>query len=286
MQHSSTSNSKDQAKTEAPGAWTQALGHSAADKRIDLLRGIGRTGSISQAAREAGVSYKAAWQAIATLTNLAGVPLVERVVGGAGGGGARLTAQGQGLLQMAQAYDSARRSLATPSTAGAGSAAASLRVRTSMRNQLPGVIEQLQARGRQVHVHLRLGDAAGLATDLPAGGARPDGVRIVATITQESAELLGLQVGLAAIALCKATAVKVLAPDAPAKRAAISNLLPARVARVARAKAAEQGDELSVVLCGSTLELVGFAAPGTAWRRRQRVLARLDASAVVLALPG
>lgn len=286
MQHSSTSNSKDQEKSEAPGAWTQALGHSAADKRIDILRGIGRTGSISQAAREVGVSYKAAWQAIATLTNLAGVPLVERVVGGAGGGGARLTAQGQELLQMAQAYDSARRSLATPSVAGAGSAAASLRVRTSMRNQLPGVIEQLQPRGRQVHVHLRLGDAADLAIDLPPGGAPLDGVRIVATITQESAELLGLQVGLAAIALCKATAVKVLAPDVAAKRAAISNLLPAQVVRVARAKAADQGDELVMVLSGSALELVGFATPGTAWRRRQRVLARLDASAVVLALPG
>ncbi|RYF83300.1 MAG: LysR family transcriptional regulator, partial [Comamonadaceae bacterium] len=118
MQHSSTSNSKDQEKSEAPGAWTQALGHSAADKRIDILRGIGRTGSISQAAREAGVSYKAAWQAVATLTNLAGVPLVERVVGGAGGGGARLTAQGEQLLQIAQAYDSARRALAAPSAEG------------------------------------------------------------------------------------------------------------------------------------------------------------------------
>ena len=28
-----------------------------------------------------GVSYKAAWQAVDTLTNLAGVALVERVVG-------------------------------------------------------------------------------------------------------------------------------------------------------------------------------------------------------------
>ena len=63
-----------------------------ADKRIDILRRIGDVGSISEAARRAGVSYKAAWQAIETLNNLAGAPLVEKVVGGNKGGGTRLTA--------------------------------------------------------------------------------------------------------------------------------------------------------------------------------------------------
>ena len=53
-----------------------------ADKRIDILRRIADVGSISEAARRAGVSYKAAWQAIETLGNIAGGPLVEKVVGG------------------------------------------------------------------------------------------------------------------------------------------------------------------------------------------------------------
>ena len=73
---------------------TQALGHQATDKRLDILRRIGANGSISEAARSAGVSYKAAWQALETLSNLAGTPLVEKVVGGAGGGGAT----GEGAL--------------------------------------------------------------------------------------------------------------------------------------------------------------------------------------------
>ncbi|MGC1173231.1 winged helix-turn-helix domain-containing protein, partial [Polaromonas sp.] len=64
-----------------------ALGHDAADKRIDILRRIGEAGSISEAARAAGVSYKAGWQAVDTLSNLAGAALVERMVGGSGGGG-------------------------------------------------------------------------------------------------------------------------------------------------------------------------------------------------------
>ncbi len=59
-----------------------ALGHDLSDRRIGILRQIGALGSISRAARAVGVSYKAAWQAVDTLTNLAGVALVERVVGG------------------------------------------------------------------------------------------------------------------------------------------------------------------------------------------------------------
>ena len=61
----------------------KALGHSKTDKRIDILRRLQDAGSISEAARRAGVSYKAAWQAIDILSNLAGTPLVEKVVGGA-----------------------------------------------------------------------------------------------------------------------------------------------------------------------------------------------------------
>ena len=67
----------------------EVLGHASTDKRIDILRRIGDGGSISEAARRAGVSYKAAWQAIETLSNLAGTPMVEKAVGGSGGGGSR-----------------------------------------------------------------------------------------------------------------------------------------------------------------------------------------------------
>src|SRR6218665_3964796 len=87
-----------------------ALGHAHADKRIDILRHIGVCGSISQAARAAGVSYKAAWQALDTLTNLAGGAPGGggRGGGGAGGGGARLTAAGRELLAAADALALAR----------------------------------------------------------------------------------------------------------------------------------------------------------------------------------
>jgi molybdate transport system regulatory protein len=256
-----------------------ALGHGPGDKRIDILRGIASTGSISQAAREAGVSYKAAWQAIDTLTNLAGVPLVERAVGGAGGGGALLTAHGGHLLELADALDAARREVHARWAAGSDDASARadatvarLAVRTSMRNQLPATIDALVTIGRTVRVQMQLGDGG-------AGGS------IAARITQESAELLGLATGMTVIALCKATAVRVArfdATTAPATRRTSGNRLAGNVASALRG---ESGDEVAVAIAGG-LQLVGFAPAGSGLRVRQRATATVDESAVVVALPG
>ncbi|HET9817839.1 MAG TPA: hypothetical protein VFP92_01570 [Rhodanobacteraceae bacterium] len=59
--------------------------------RIALLERIAASGSISQAARDVGMSYKAAWDA---MDNLAAGPLVARKVGGRHGGGTQPTARG------------------------------------------------------------------------------------------------------------------------------------------------------------------------------------------------
>ena len=242
--------------------FSDALGHGMSDKRIDILRGIGRSGSISRAAREAGVSYKAAWQAIATLTNLAGVPLVARAVGGAGGGGATLTGEGQQLLALADAHAVARRGLQMQG--GAATAVARLSIRTSMRNQLPATVSALEGTGRIVRVCM----------DLPGGAG------IAARITQESAELLGLVEGMTAIALCKATAVKVERVDV--ERRPRGNRLTGTVAKVARG---EGGDEIVIALPGE-LQLVGFAPTRSGLRTRQRVTAVVDEASVVVALSG
>ena len=256
----------------SPVSYTSALSHASADKRIDILRAVGVSGSISQAARDTGVSYKAAWQAIDTLTNLAGSVLVQRVVGGAGGGGARLTAAGTQLLhaaaQMAQARSQVLGRLkAGPAKGRAGAGVAKVpalmppSIRTSMRNQLPCEVALIQVQGTIARVHLQL-----------AGGAA-----LVARITRESAQLLGLAPGQGVIVLCKATAVTV-APAAAGVAAA--NLLAGRVSRVSRS---DQGDEVSATLDGG-LALVGFAPPRSPLRARSRVLLAVDESALVLAL--
>ncbi len=58
-------------------------------RRIALLQQIKQTGSISQGAKLAGISYKSAWDAINEMNQLAERTLVERATGGKGGGGAQ-----------------------------------------------------------------------------------------------------------------------------------------------------------------------------------------------------
>lgn len=63
-------------------------------RRIALLKQIDQTGSISQGAKHAGISYKSAWDAINEMNQLSEQPLVDRATGGKGGGGAVLTRYG------------------------------------------------------------------------------------------------------------------------------------------------------------------------------------------------
>lgn len=69
-------------------------------RRIELLKQIRHTGSISQGAKLAGISYKSAWDAINEMNTLADRTLVERATGGKGGGGAQITPYGERLIQL------------------------------------------------------------------------------------------------------------------------------------------------------------------------------------------
>lgn len=63
--------------------------------RVMLLERIDKFGSIAAAARSMKLSYRNAWLWIEAANRLAPAPLVEKKVGGAGGGRARLTEEGR-----------------------------------------------------------------------------------------------------------------------------------------------------------------------------------------------
>jgi molybdate transport system regulatory protein len=69
-------------------------------RMIGLLRAIDQSGSINQAAKQTGLSYKGAWQMIDRANNLAPKVLITTATGGSKGGGTCLTAAGQSLLQL------------------------------------------------------------------------------------------------------------------------------------------------------------------------------------------
>ena len=66
--------------------------------RVELLQKIGKTGSISKAAKEMGMSYKKAWDMIDALNRQARVPLVIRQAGGEKGGGSLITEEAIKLI--------------------------------------------------------------------------------------------------------------------------------------------------------------------------------------------
>lgn len=67
--------------------------------KIDLLKQVEATRSISAAARALGMSYKHAWLLIDSLNQGFGRPVVTTAIGGKGGGGAALTELGSQLVK-------------------------------------------------------------------------------------------------------------------------------------------------------------------------------------------
>lgn len=73
--------------------------------RIWLLENISETGSITNAAKNMKMSYRQAWQLVENMNKHAQAPLVEKVLGGKGGGGARLTDAGQKAIKTFYALE-------------------------------------------------------------------------------------------------------------------------------------------------------------------------------------
>jgi molybdate transport system regulatory protein len=67
--------------------------------KAELLESIRRTGSISAAGREMGMSYKHAWLLVDSMNGCFKSALVEAVKGGKAGGGASLSSLGQEVLE-------------------------------------------------------------------------------------------------------------------------------------------------------------------------------------------
>jgi molybdate transport system regulatory protein len=66
--------------------------------KITLLEAIARTGSLSQAARDIGMSYRRAWLLIDSMNAEFDTPVINATVGGSGGGGTQLTSFGRELV--------------------------------------------------------------------------------------------------------------------------------------------------------------------------------------------
>jgi len=66
--------------------------------RVQLLKAIQKTGSLSKAAKSINISYKKAWQLLDSINKSAKKPVTINSIGGKGGGGAELTEYGKSLI--------------------------------------------------------------------------------------------------------------------------------------------------------------------------------------------
>ncbi len=172
-------------------------------RRIELLEKIEECGSISKAAKAAGMSYKGAWDAVNSMNNLADKPLTVNMAGGRSGGGTFLTDEGRALVQMFRMVESehSRALLNIGKNAADYERTLSLMRRISMRisakNVFYGVVHNIRIENLLGEVCLEL----------------KSGHRITSVITAESVESLGLLVGEDAYAVIKASSVMISTAD-------------------------------------------------------------------------
>ncbi|MDX7997691.1 molybdenum-dependent transcriptional regulator [Xenorhabdus sp. Reich] len=200
-------------------------------RRIELLKQVKITGSISQGAKQAGISYKSAWDAINEMNQLADEMLVERTTGGKGGGGAQLTHYGERLLQLYEllvkiqqkAFDVLKEDSLPLNSLLAAISRFSLQ--TSARNQFFGTIIERNHENIQQHVRVLLADGK---------------TSIYAALTEQSANKLDLEKGKEVLLLIKAPWITLTKDYIPSN--SFDNVLSGQISQI------ETGTEYSEII--------------------------------------
>ncbi len=240
-----------------------------------LLQGIADTGSISQAAKVAGYSYRGAWLVLDAATNLALAPLLHTATGGRRGGGTQLTPAAQALLGCWQHLQTAHAGflreqdawlLQQPALAGT---LRRLAMKITARNQFAGTLARVETSEVSATATLAL----------------PGGQLITASLTAASARELKLTKGVEVIALVKASSV-VLVTDFAGYRLSARNQLAGTVSRIERGAVSSL---VVVTLPGGapvTASVTNDAVSALALAVGQPATAVFNAYAVMLAVAG
>ncbi|MGR9072809.1 MAG: TOBE domain-containing protein [Gammaproteobacteria bacterium] len=239
---------------------------------LELLERIDASGSISAAANSLGMSYKAAWDAVEAINNLADRPLVLRRVGGRNGGGAELTTHGRRLVAAYRRLDKERERVLTHLNRVMDDFEKYYEIirrfdmKTSARNQFLGKVKSVKRGPINAEIVLDIGG----------------GDELVASITRDSLEHLALAEGKEAYALIKASWI-LLVTD-PLLKTSARNQLCGVLARCqegpVNAEAVIElpgGKTLTAVVTDESIRSLGL-------KEGMKVCALIKASHVVLAV--
>lgn len=167
--------------------------------RIELLKRIDTTGSMNAAAKEMKMSYKAAWERVNSMNELADKPLIDRQTGGKGGGGTKLTAYAREMIATYERLNELHKqfidrfSQAADSPEHLEKTLKRLFLSTSARNQLLCKITHISYDNIYAKITLRLNDSQ----------------QLISTITATSMNNLSLNIGDDVYAIIKSSDLKI-----------------------------------------------------------------------------
>ena len=183
-------------------------------RMIELLRAIEQSGSINQATKQVGLSYKGAWQMIERANNLAPKVLITTATGGSKGGGTQLTAAGLSLLKLFTRLELQHRQFLQQLNQDLADdpnmllLLKRLVIKTSATNQLFGTITNIQTGAVNAEVSVEL----------------KGGEQIVATLTLSELRLLGLSIGSDVVLLINGPEIIILTDPGNLKLSARNGL--------------------------------------------------------------
>ncbi|MFO1424614.1 MAG: TOBE domain-containing protein [Candidatus Competibacteraceae bacterium] len=240
-------------------------------RQMALLRQIAATGSITQAARAVKLSYKAAWDAVAAMNNMAEQPLVVSATGGKHGGGSRVTEYGLRQIRLYDAVEGEyRRFLGrlgekVHDVDELVNFMRRLMMQTSARNQFLGRVTGLNIGPINAEVGVDIGG----------------GDHMTALITRGSVENLGLQEGSEVYALVKASSVIIMTGPEKMKLSARNQLR----GTVSDCKKGAVNGEVTLQLAGGktvTATITNASIDGLALKEGDAAVAVIKSSSVIL----
>jgi molybdate transport system regulatory protein len=189
--------------------------------RIHLLEMIDELGSITKAAKAVGISYKTAWDTVNLINNLAEKPLVDRLIGGKGGGGTSLTAEGKRIVAQYKTIQEEHRKFLENLESRLGDTESlyqflrRISMKVSARNTFSGVVTNITKGAVNAEVTLTL-----------KGGAT-----LTAVVTNGAIENLGLSNGNEAYAIVKSSSI-IIGTDLHDAKLSARNMFVGTVTRV------------------------------------------------------
>ncbi len=189
--------------------------------RIALLEKIDELGSISSAAKAAGISYKTAWHLVNMMNNLSENPLVDRMTGGKGGGGTVLTREGKKTVEQFRIVQEEHRKFLQNLEGRLGDAnnlyqfLKRISMKISARNVFSGIVEKVTRGAVNAEVILRLKGET----------------RITSVITNGAVDNLDLKEGVNAYAIIKSSSI-IIAQELLNAKLSARNILPGKISKL------------------------------------------------------